>query len=279
MKTEDSGKTITSDVIEMPAIGLGTWQLEGKDAEEAVGMALDAGYRHIDTAQVYDNEEHVGKALAHAGRNRGDIFVTTKIWTDNFSPSSFMDSLKKSLEKLQTDYVDLLLLHWPSEDADMQLTFAELDSALEQGLTKHIGVSNFTKAWLTDGIGDHLKNPVAVNQVEYHPFLDQATVLELCRKKGIVLTAYSPLARGEVLADETLKRIALRHGKSPAQVSLRWLNQQNVVAIPKGSGKEHIESNIDIFDFELDEGEMKTISGLGSSNGRKIDPSFAPEWD
>lgn len=279
MKKEDSSKTISSDVIEMPAIGLGTWQLEGKDAEEAVGMALDAGYRHIDTAQVYENEEHVGKALAHAGRDRGSIFVTTKISPGNFSPSKFMDSLGESLEKLQTDYVDLLLLHWPNEDADMEKAFAELDSALEQGMAKHIGVSNFTKTWLTDRIGDHLKNPVAVNQVEYHPFLDQATVLEVCRKKGIILTAYSPLARGDVLADETLKKIASKHGKSPTQVALRWLNQQKIVAIPKGSTKEHIESNIHIFDFELDEDEMKTIYGLASSNGRRIDPSFAPDWD
>lgn len=269
---------ITSPHLNIPAIGFGTWQLEGSDAEKAVATALEAGYTHIDTAQIYGNEKQVGTALAKSGVERSSIFLTTKIWIDNFGPSSFHESLQKSLEKLQTDYVDLLLLHWPNEDADMELTFKALNDAHRQGLAKHIGVSNFTKAWLGDAL-KAIEAPIANNQIELHPFLDQSTLIKDCKAKDVVITAYSPLARGKVLEDETIAGIARKHGKSAAQVSLRWLNQNGIVAIPKGSSAKHIKDNMDIFDFELDKNEMAAIDSLGKRSGRLIDPEFAPKWD
>ncbi|GAA3969114.1 aldo/keto reductase [Allohahella marinimesophila] len=275
----DSSETrIATRHVEIPAIGFGTWQLEGSAAERAVTTALEAGYTHIDTAQIYDNEKQVGDAIAKSGLNRSSIFLTTKIWIENFSPSSFQDSLQQSLEKLQTDYVDLLLLHWPNEDADMELTFRELNQVHNEGLTKHIGVSNFTKAWLRDAIAA-LDAPVVNNQIECHPFLDQSVMVKECRASDVVVTAYSPLARGKVFENETINAIAKKHGKSAVQVSLRWLNQNGIVAIPKGSSEEHIKANLDIFDFRLEEEDMAAINRLGSRGGRLIDPDFAPEWD
>ena len=243
-----------------------------------MSTALEAGYTHIDTAQIYGNEKQVGDAIAKSGVKRSDIFLTTKIWIENFRPGSFSASLQQSLEKLQTNYVDLLLLHWPNEDVMMEETFKELDQAHGKGFAKHIGVSNFTKAWLRDAI-DHLDTPIASNQVELHPLLEQSAIIRECEANDIIVTAYSPLARGKVIDNETITEIARRHGKSAAQISLRWLNQQNIVAIPKGSSEKHIRANIDIFDFELEQEEMAAICRLGSKEGRVIDPAFAPEWD
>ncbi|WP_414837153.1 aldo/keto reductase [Candidatus Nanohalococcus occultus] len=263
---------------EVPALGFGTWQLKGKDCVEGVKTALDLGYRHIDTAQAYENEDKVGEGIAQSDVNREDIFLTTKVWRDRLNEKDLKDSVEESLEKLQTDYVDLLLIHWPFEEMDLEAVLDEMNELVEEGKVKNIGVSNFT----TDQIEEAQELSEAhlmTDQVEYHPFLDQSAVHSKCVENEMMLTAYSPLARGNVIGNETLKEIGDAHGKSEVQVALRWLIQQeNVAAIPKATSEEHIEANLDVFDFELTDEEVEQINGLKGSD-RKVDPDFAPNWD
>jgi 2,5-diketo-D-gluconate reductase B len=265
----------------VPALGLGTWKLKGNDCKRAVKNALELGYRHIDTAQAYDNEEHVGQAINNSEVSRSDIWLTTKVWRTNFSHDKLKKSVNKSLEKLQTHYVDLLLIHWPPTD---NATLAELIEAMqelvEQDKVRNIGISNFTPEQM-EKAQDLAEIPILTNQVEYHPSLNQENVLEKAREMDVMLTAYSPLARGEVMGNETIKQVADNHGKSEAQVALRWLIQQeNVAAIPKATSREHIKDNFDIFDFELSKEEMEKINDLRKKNNRKVNPSFAPDtWN
>ncbi|WP_456427580.1 aldo/keto reductase [Rhodocaloribacter sp.] len=273
-------KFVHAHGADIPVLGFGTFQMRGETAYEAVRTALDLGYRHIDTAQIYDNEAEVGRALADSGLPREEIFLTTKVWIDRFSADRFGPSIKESLRKLQTDYVDLLLLHWPNPRVPPAVTLRELERARHLGWTKHIGVSNFTTALLRETPA-LATEPLVTNQVEYHPYLNQDRVLALLRSAGLCLTAYSPLAQGKVLTDATLQTIGARYGKSAAQVALRWLIQQEgVVAIPKAAGREHAAANLDIFDFELTEEEMATIRSLARPDGRVVDPEgLAPAWD
>lgn len=245
---------------EVPALGFGTWQLPGRDCREGVRHALELGYRHIDTAQAYGNEAEVGQGLQDAGIGRDEIFLTTKVWPDRLAPKNVHRSVEESLKKLQTEQVDLLLVHWPAGDFDMKRTLEAFMEVKEAGHTRHIGVSNFTPRLLREALD---RAPLFCIQVEYHPFLSQQELLAIAREHDLLFTAYSPLARGRVLKDESLQAIADAHGKTPAQIALRWLVQQkNVAAIPKAQSPEHRESNFDIFDFELSREEMEYIFDL-----------------
>lgn len=269
---------IDLDNERVPALGLGTWQLKGDAARTGVVHALDLGYRHIDTAQAYENEAEVGDGLRDADVDRDDVFLTTKIWTGNLRHHDLLRSADDSLRRLKVDYVDLLLLHWPSEEVEMAESLDALQEVQHAGKARHIGVSNYTPSLLREA--RRLAPGLVCDQVEYHPFLDQSALLEVIREHGMFLTAYSPLARGGVMDDDTLKEIAETHGKSPAQVTLRWLLQQDhVAAIPKASSDKHRTANFDVFDFELSDEEMNRIHGLAREDGRIIDPDFAPDWE
>lgn len=263
----------------IPALGFGTWKLAGTDCVRAVTTALETGYRHIDTAQIYDNESDVGTALQGAGIPREDIFLTTKIWMDNVREGDLQKSAEASLKKLQIDYVDLLLLHWPVHDVPMKEQLAALRTVQKSGQAKLIGVSNYTVAQMREAIED-LGAPIVANQVEYHPFISQKSVLDYARRNGLVLTAYSPLARGRVSEVPLLQDLARQYGKNPGQITLRWLIQQDhVAAIPKAATEQHIRDNFNIFDFTLSDAEMKAISDLSRPDGRMVNPQWAPQWD
>ncbi|WP_421858365.1 aldo/keto reductase [Oceanicaulis sp.] len=264
---------------DIPKLGFGTWQLEDEDATRGVAHALKTGYRHIDTAQIYGNEKEVGAGLHQSGVAREDIFLTTKVWRDKFKDGDLQASVKESLDKLKTDYVDLLLLHWPVPEVPLDETMKAMNDVVESGFVKHIGVSNFTVD-LMDEARAHSKAPLVVNQVEYHPFLDQSAVLNACRSAGMAPTAYSPIGQGKVFEDEVIKEIASKHGASPAQITLRWLvDQDSVIAIPRSSSNAHIESNFEISEIELSEEDTGRINALRSPEGRLIDPDWAPDWD
>lgn len=263
----------------LPALGFGTFELAPDDARTMVAHALEVGYRHIDTAQAYNNEAAVGRGIADAGVAREDIFLTTKVWTDRFRDGDLQASVAESLERLDTDYVDLLLLHWPNPQVSLKETLSALNEVRDRGLTRHIGISNFT-TWQIDEAVAASAAPLVTDQVEYHPFLSQAPVLDTLAEHHMALTAYCPLAQGQVFRDPTLERIGKAHGKNGGQVALRWLIQHgNVVAIPRSSKKAHVASNFDVFDFELSEEQMREIEALHSPEGRLINPSFAPDWD
>nr|GAJ35866.1 2,5-diketo-D-gluconic acid reductase B [Bradyrhizobium sp. DOA9] len=262
----------------IPAIGLGTWELSGKPAARVVQQALRLGYRHIDTAQVYDNEREVGDGLRASGVRRDDVFLTTKVWTNHFAPNDLERSVKESLARLRLPSVDLLLLHWPNPHVPLAETLGALSHAKTMGLTRHIGVSNFTVALIEQAVALSAE-PLVCNQVEYHPYLDQAKVRAACDRHGLALVAYSPIAKGRIKSDQTLAEIGRVHQKTPAQVCLRWLVQQNVAAIPRTSRIERLSENIEIFDFELSEDEMSRIAALANPKGRLTDFGFAPKWD
>jgi 2,5-diketo-D-gluconate reductase B len=262
----------------IPAIGLGTWELRGRTCARIVEQALRLGYRHIDTAQIYDNEREVGEGLRASGVKRDEVFVTTKVWTSNFMPKDLERSAKESLARLRLTEVDLLLLHWPNPQVPLAETLGALARIKQAGLARHIGVSNFTVALIEEAVAA-CPEPLACDQVEYHPYLDQAKVIEACARHGMALIAYSPIAKGRIKGDRALAQIGERYRKSAAQVCLRWLVQQNVSAIPRTSKLERLQENIDIFDFELSDEEMGEISAMGGAGGRLTDFGFAPKWD
>ncbi len=262
----------------IPAIGLGTWELRGRTCARLVEQALRLGYRHIDTAQAYDNEREVGAALRASGIARGEVFVTTKVWTSHFAPHHLERSVKESLNKLRLNEVDLLLLHWPNPRVPLSETLDALAHVRKLGMSRHIGVSNFTVALMEEAI-HKCPAPLVCNQVEFHPYLDQTKVREACDRHDMALVAYSPIAKGRVRKDELLAGIGRAHGKTAAQVCLRWLVQQKVSAIPRTSRLERLSENLEIFDFELSEAEMAAISAMGSRDGRLTDFGFSPKWD
>tara|TARA_B100001179_G_C18598168_1_gene408396 strand:- start:1035 stop:1874 length:840 start_codon:yes stop_codon:yes gene_type:complete len=271
--------TTTHFGVEIPSLGFGTWQLKADEAHHCVLEALNSGYRHIDTAQAYQNEEYVGRGLRDAGLPRDDYFLTTKIWMSEFRDGDLQRSAKSSLKRLDVDHLDLLLLHWPDPQIPMSETIGALNQAREEGLTKHMGVSNFNTAQLDEAI-KLSEAPILVNQVEYHPFIDQTPMLEACKSHGSALTAYCPLAQGKVFDDPVIKEIAKKHGKTEAQVTLRWfVQQEGVIAIPRSSNTAHIKSNNDIHDFNLDFDDMSAIHELRRQHERLINPGWAPQWD
>ncbi|MDO9057956.1 MAG: aldo/keto reductase, partial [Bradyrhizobium sp.] len=257
---------IEANGARIPAIGLGTWELRGRTCARLVEQAIRLGYRHIDTAQVYENEREVGEGVRASRVRRDEIFVTTKIWTTHFAPNDLERSTRESLTKLRLSEVDLLLLHWPNPQVPLSETLGALAHVKQLGMARHIGVSNFTVALIDEAVAA-CPEPLVCDQVEYHPYLDQAKVKAACARHGMAVVAYSPVARGRIRGDETLTRIGQAHGKSVAQVSLRWLVQQNVAAIPRTSKIERLSENIEIFDFVLSEDEMSEISAMGSPRG------------
>lgn len=262
----------------VPALGLGTWQLSGRGCIEAVRQALDLGYRHIDTAQMYGNETEVGRALRDSGVPRHEIFLTTKVAPGNLAATAVRRSAEESLRRLGVDQVDLLLIHWPTGEAPLGETLGALARLRQEGKTRFIGVSNFTVKLLDETI-EALHTDLLCNQVEYHPFLSQRAVIAAHRRYGLMLTAYAPLARGQVSRDAVLAGIGRKHGKSPAQVTLRWLlDQKNVAAIPKAASRAHAAANIDIFDFALDAEDRAAIDALRGDH-RVVDPGWGPRWD
>jgi len=271
--------SIKSGDTQMPALGFGTWQLEGPDARRMVETALEIGYRHIDTAYLYKNEREVGEAIRGSGVPREEIFLTTKVWTDAFRDGDLQRAAEGSVERLGVGPVDLLLLHWPKPHPPIEETVRALNDARARGFTRNIGVSNFPSAVFERAVKAS-EAPLATNQVEYHPFLSQRPLRETLDRHGASLTAWSPLAQGQVADDPTLKAIAQAHGKTPGQVTLRWLVQQGVVAIPRTTKESRARENFAIFDFELTAEEMDRIFGLARPDGRIgewLDPAF--RWD
>ena len=264
----------------IPALGFGTWDLRMDVARRSVEGALELGYRHIDTAQAYGNEVEVGAAIRAAALPRQELFLTTKIWPDRFRPDDLEASVEESLHRLGLPQVDLLLLHWPNQDVPLAATIEALNVTVQRGWTRHIGISNFTAAMVDEAVRLSAA-PLVTNQVEYHPFLAQKTVAAACRRHGMALTAYCPLARGRVFSHSLIDRIAKAHGKTAGQVTLRWLVQQEgVVAIPRSSQVENARANLEIFDFQLSETEMDEIAALGDPKGRLVNVAgLAPVWD
>jgi diketogulonate reductase-like aldo/keto reductase len=269
---------VEANGAKIPSIGLGTWELRGRTCARIVEQAIKLGYRHIDTAQIYENEREVGEGVRASGVKRSELFLTTKVWTNHFAPNDLERSAKESLVKLRMSEVDLLLLHWPNPQVPLAETLGALAHAKQMGLTRHIGVSNFTVALIEQAVAE-CPEPLVCNQVEYHPYLDQTRVRDACAQNQLALVAYSPIAKGAIKKDDTLRRIGWAHRKSAAQVCLRWLIQQKVSAIPRTSRIERLSENINIFDFVLSDDEMEEISRLGSAKGRLTDFGFAPKWD
>ncbi len=262
----------------MPALGFGTWPLSGADGTRAVREAIELGYRHIDTAQLYGNEADVGKGIAQSGVARGELWITTKLSRDHLGAKEVARSTDESLKKLGLDHLDLLLIHWPSRTVPVAETLSAMTKLRDAGKTRFIGVSNFTTK-LLDEATKHAD--IICDQVEYHPFLSQRAVLSAVKTHGLFLTAYSPVARGQVPNDKRLQAIGKKYGKSAAQVALRWLiEQDNVAAIPKAGSRAHMQANFEIFDFALAPEDRAAIDGLGSSSGRIVDiAGWSPDWD
>ncbi len=264
----------------IPRIGLGTWQLRGEACSGIVAEALRLGYTHIDTAQGYRNEGEVGEGIEASGVPRDGIFVTTKVMPPNMRAGDLERSVEKSLRKLRVDAIDLLLLHWPNPEVPLEETIPALNAVKRAGLTRHIGLSNFTialleKAWRLTS------EPFAAEQVELHPYLDQTKIRAAIAARGMALIAYCPIALGRVATDPAIKAIADAHRRSPAQVTLRWLMQQpDVVAIPKTSRPERLRENLSVFDFELTDDEMTRLSALTRPGSRLVnEPQWVPQWD
>jgi diketogulonate reductase-like aldo/keto reductase len=263
--------------INMPVIGFGTWQIDNQNAaKDAVKTALDIGYRLIDTAKIYGNEEGVGEGIKESGLDRSEVFVTTKLWNGDQGYDSALKAFDESLKRLGLEYLDLYLIHWPATDKRAE-SWKALQKIYDGGLAKNIGVSNYTVRHLEELLASSKVVP-AVNQIEFHPFIydEQKEVLEFCKQKGIIVEAYSPLARAKDLNNTTLHAVAERHGKTIAQIMLRWAIQHGTVPIPKSTNSGRIKENFDVFDFVLAEEEMSTINRLSSGNRVTWDPTGLP---
>jgi diketogulonate reductase-like aldo/keto reductase len=264
----------------IPLLGLGTWDLRGLACARVVEQALRLGYRHIDTAEMYDNEREVGQGFRASGVKRSDVFITTKIWPTHFAPRELERAARDCLARLRLSEVDLLLLHWPNPEIPLADTLGALGKVKRDGLARHIGVSNFTAALIEQALKIS-KEPIVCDQVECHPYLDQSKVIAACRRHDMAVVAYSPIARGNAGSDEVLARIGAAHGKTAAQACLRYLVQQNIVVIPRTSKVGRLKENAAIFDFAFSKSEMAEISALAHPGGRVVDWAFSgpPNWD
>ena len=262
-------QTIESNGARIPLIGLGTWDLRGKSCARMVEEALALGYRHIDTAAMYRNEDEVGEGLRASGVKRDDVFVTTKVWSSNLRAADFERSARESLENLQLDSVDLLLIHWPNSSVPLKETIGALCKMKREGVARHIGVSNFNPALIEQAV-KLATEPLVNNQIELHPFNDQSKTIAASRRAGLSITAYTPIARGRGQDNAVLSRIGEAHGKSAAQISLRYLVQQDIIVIPKTSRPERLKENAAIFDFALTPAEMNEIAALASPHGNIV---------
>lgn len=271
--------TVTAQGAEIPALGFGVFRMTDAEVERVVPAALEAGFRHFDTAQIYQNEAALGRALERAGARRDELFLTTKVWVDNYSEGKFAASVDESLEKLKVDQVDLLLLHWPADKVPVAAQIAMLDAVKTAGKTKFVGVSNQNIAQMRESI-ERSSAPIVTNQVELHPYLPQRTLVAAAKAAGVAVTAYYSMADGAVPQDRLLQEIGAKYGKSAAQIGLRWLVQQGFVALSKTANPARVPENIAIFDFTLDEADMAAIAGLARADGRLVSPpGLAPDWD
>jgi diketogulonate reductase-like aldo/keto reductase len=263
----------------IPAIGLGTWQLKDETCVEAVRAGLAAGYRHIDTAAMYENEEAVGEGLQAGRLDRHEVFVTTKVWYTEIAPGNLERSAEAGLKRLRLDQVDLLLIHWPSADIPVREAVKALANAKRRGLARHIGISNFSAKLVEEAVA-HCDEPLVTNQCEYHPYLNQDRVRAAGARHGLSFTSYCPLGRGDLVNDATVQEIGRGYGKTAAQVILRWhVQQPGTIAIPRSSNPHRIEENVQVFDFALSDEEMRRISSLARPDGRMVAPSWALPFD
>jgi diketogulonate reductase-like aldo/keto reductase len=270
---------VKANGAEIPAIGLGTWQLRGEECAAAVKSAIEAGYRHVDTAAMYGNEEAVGEGLRASGVARDEVFVTTKVWPEDLAPADLRRSAEASLKRLGLSQVDLLLIHWPNAAIPLAGTIRALCEAKRAGLSRHIGVANFTVRLLDEAVS-LADEPIVANQCEYHPYLDQSLVRAECRKHGAAFVSYCPIGKAQVLSEPAIQAIAKAHRRTPAQIVLRWQVQQpGVVAIPKSGDPQRQRENFSVFDFGLTDEEMAAICGLARPGGRMVTPAWSPHWD
>lgn len=265
--------------VEIPKLGLGTWRLAGEECARIVAEALRLGYRHLDTAEMYANEAAVGEGLRAAGVARDQVFVTSKVWHDHLEPKALMAACEASLKRLGLDRLDLYLIHWPNPAVPLELTIDALCEVKRRGLARAIGVANFPAA-LVDRAVAAATEPLAANQVEYHPFLSQKAVLDACRRHDMALTAYRPISQGDVGAAPVIAEIAARHGATPSQMALAWLIADPIVAaIPKTATPARLVENLAAATLRLSPEEIAAITALGRGDGRQVDPVFAPDWD
>ena len=275
---------MTHDVLangaRIPAIGFGTYGMEREDMLRMIPAALQGGFRHIDTAQIYRNELEVGECTVSSGISRSELFITTKVWVANYPERRFAASVDESLKNLRTDYIDLLLLHWPHDGVPLADQIGLLNDTMKVGKVRHIGVSNFNRQLLDQAIRLSAA-PLVTNQFEYHPYLNQSLLADATRKAGLAVTAYCAMAVGRVLGDPTIAEIAANHGRTIPQVVLRWLLQQsNVIALSRTTNPDRISENLAVFDFELGEDEMAAMQTLARPNSRIVNPpGLAPAWD
>ena len=270
--------SIKTQGIAMPKLGLGTFRMQGDACRAAVESAISLGYRHIDTAEMYGNEEAIGAAIAAARVPRGELHVTTKVWPENLAPDAIRRAFDGSLKKLRLDHVDLYLVHWPSRSMNLPAVLETLMKLKEEGRTRAIGVANFPTALMKVAV-EEVKAPIACNQVEYHVMLDQSKLMKYLAAHNIPLVAYCPLAQGRVADDATLAKVGRKHNASAAQVALKWLlDQEGVAAIPKASRAESQKANLDALKVKLDDADRKEIAALPKDK-RCVNPGFGPDWD
>ena len=273
-------QTVHSHGAQIPALGFGTYSMGRPDMVRMIPAALKGGFRHIDTAQIYRNETEVGEGVAASGIPRSEIFITTKVWVSNYPREVFEHSVDESLRKLRSDYIDLLLLHWPNSSVPLAEQIDGLNAVVKAGKVRHIGVSNFNRQLMAEAMRLS-QHPLVTNQVEYHPYLDQKVLIEAARGAGLAVMGYCGMAIGRVLSDPTLAEIAKEHARTIPQIVLRWLIQQDgVVALSRTTNPERIAENVAIFDFELTAEDRRRIESLVSPNSRIVDPpGLAPVWD
>jgi 2,5-diketo-D-gluconate reductase B len=271
---------VAANGAQIPSLGFGTYGMAREDMLRTIPAALNAGFRHIDTAQIYRNEAEVGECVDASGLDRGDVFLTTKVWVANCARGAFAASVDDSLRRLRTDYIDLLLLHWPSPNVPLSEQVAGLDAVVRAGKVRHIGVSNFNRQLLAQAVRLS-EAPIVTNQFEYHPYLNQRLLIGECRRLGVAVTAYCGMAVGRVFDDLVLREISERRGKTVAQIVLRWLIQQDgVIALSRTTNPARIPANFDVFGFELSAEEMRAIGQLAAADSRIVDPTgLSPAWD
>jgi diketogulonate reductase-like aldo/keto reductase len=276
----DLSHVVTASGARLPALGFGTYGMDGAALARVLPQALQAGFRHVDTAQIYRNEDAVGDSVVRAGVPRSDLFLTTKVWVTNYDRHAMARSIEESLARLRTDYIDLLLLHWPNPAVPLVEQLAGLNAAVREGKVRHIGVSNFNGATVAAAakVSD---TPLVTNQVEYHPYLNQTALAAETRRQGLSVTAYCAMAVGQVFGDPVLREIAARLDRSVAQVVLRWLVQQpQTLALSRSTDPDRAVANLQIFGFELGVADMAAIGALARDGSRIVDPpGLAPIWD
>lgn len=281
MTQKDQGmKIIEANDARIPAIGYGTWTLKGDDCADMVARAIDAGYRHIDTAAMYDNEKAVGEGIRRSGIARDDLFVTTKVWWENIAAGALQRSAGESIDKLGIGAVDLFLIHWPNPAVPLEESISALNETITAGQTRHIGLGNFTSTMLDEAVALSAA-PIACNQVEYHPLLSQDAIHAACLRHGMAMVAYSPVGQGgEILSHPLIAGLAAQYGKTPAQIVLRWeVQQDSVAAIPRTKTVARLAENLAVFDFELSAADHASVTALTTARKRLVNPGFAPNWD